>query len=411
MSEISLSEVVSDASVIVRQPIFDRNRCVWGYVLLSSGERESAPSNLHDLISAHVETLASVGAELVKGKKLFLNVDRDDFMSANSLPENLDNCVFGVCDCGCSTSQYCCFADSLHEQGGCIAVDCGMGTEAVEKADIVKISLSGKNPTDIVQLRKEFKDVDCSLLATDITNWEAFEGTRALGFKYFQGSFFSIPEVRQDADMASVSIAKLQLLRELNNPACEVDELAKIISTDVTLSYRILRYINSAAFGLKNHIKSIQQAVSLLGLDELKNWATVVVMSALDPSPKGEELAYMALQRARFLSSLADSLKGCQLGANTMFMLGLFSKLDALLSYPMDKALADIPLDDDIKAGLCGALNEYRDWLQMLEAVETGNWARANVILSSYDACFTQVATNYMKAATWAAKQLPEMKN
>jgi len=94
-----------------------------------------------------------------------------------------------------------------------------------------------------------------------------------------------------------------------------------------------------------------------------------------------------------------------------MFMLGLFSKLDALLSYPMDKALADIPLDDEIKAGLCGTLNEYRDWLQMLEAVEAGDWGLANEILSNYDACFTQVATDYMKAATWAAKQLPEMKN
>jgi EAL and modified HD-GYP domain-containing signal transduction protein len=213
-----------------------------------------------------------------------------------------------------------------------------------------------------------------------------------------------------DEGLAVSSTAKLQLLRELANPDCEMDELAMIIASDISLSYRMLKYINSASFGLRNKIKSIQQAVSLLGLKEIRHWATVVVMTDLDSSPKGEELAYMALQRGRFLSKLAGTIAGFRHSPNTMFMLGLFSLLDSLLSYPMDKALEDIPLADEIKDALCGTLNEFRDWLLMVEAVELGRWAIANEILVKYGACFTQAATQYMKAATWAASQIPNMR-
>ena len=77
----------------------------------------------------------------------------------------------------------------------------------------------------------------------------------------------------------------------------------------------------------------------------------------------------------------------------------------------MTKALEDIPMDEEIKDGLCGTLNEFRDWIRLLEAVEIGNWEIANDILGGYGACLTKAATLYMKAATWAAKQLPNMKN
>ena len=135
-----------------------------------------------------------------------------------------------------------------------------------------------------------------------------------------------------------------------------------------------------------------------------------MLFRSLDSSPKGEELSYMALQRGRFLSKLTATISGFKHSPNTMFMLGLFSKLDALLSYPMEKALEDIPMDAEIKDGLCGTLNEFRDWLRLLDAVEVGNWNIANDILGRYGACFTQAATQYMKAATWAAQQLPDMK-
>lgn len=412
------AEPQANERLVVRQPIFDRDKSIWGYEFVTN-EAPALPGNgddspLSNLVSSYKDNLAALGSELSDDKKLVLSLDNEAYLNASGLSEEMAGCAFGVSgDAACS--ELCKdFAETLREKGCTVVLDSETEPSVfeglVDRCDVIKVSLEGKTPPEIVKIRSKFKSFSGKLLATDICSWEAFEGTRALGFKYFQGPFFAVPKIDKDADLPASSIAKLQLLRELSNPECDMEDLASIIAGDVSLSYRILKYINSASFGLKNKIKSIQQAVSLLGLKELKHWSTVVVMTDLDSTPKGEELAYMALQRGRFLSKLAESIKGFKHSPNTMFMLGLFSKLDALLSYPMDKALEDIPLEEDIKDGLCGTLNEFRDWLRVLEAIEIGNWGIANQILGRYGACFTQAATQYMKASSWAAKQLPDMK-
>ncbi|MUM78399.1 HDOD domain-containing protein [Pseudodesulfovibrio sp. F-1] len=400
--------------LVVRQPIFDRDKSVWGYELRAGSTRpDGSPATLADILDAYRATLGPEGGTaLVRDKKILLSIAAENGFDGSLA--DIDCCVFGLCGRAASSSRCRDLVEALHERGGIVALDVDAdGTadpELVRKADIVKVSLSGKTPPEIVRLRARFKSFGGELLATDVSGWEAFEGTRALGFRYFQGPFFGVPLSGGEAALAATATAKLQLLRELANPECEMDELAGIIASDITLSYRMLKYINSASFGLRNKIKSIQQAVSLLGLNEIRHWATVVVVTDLDSTPKGEELAYMALQRGRFLSKLAGTIKGFPHSASTMFMLGLFSLLDALLSYPMDKALEGVPLDDEIKAALCGTLNEFRDWLLMVEAVELGNWTVANEILSRYGACFTQAATQYMKASAWAASQIPNMR-
>lgn len=412
------TEELFEQPLIIRLPIFDRDKSIWGYEFISNElfppSIASEGSPLSNLISVYKNAMSSLGVELSAEKKLFLNITNQEYLDNADLSEGWENCVFGMCQEVAYSCQCAGFVDSMVEKGACLSVDSDVAPEffeqLVEKCDIVKVSLAGKLPAEIVKIRHEFKAVGCELMATDIVNWEAFEGTRALGFRYFQGPFFTVPQVEKDRELSAGAIAKLQLLKELGNPDCDMEELSGIIASDVSLSYRILKYINSASFGLKNQIRSIQQAVSLIGLKELKHWATVVVMSDLDTTHKGEELAYMALQRGRFLSNLAQSNKEIEHSSNTMFMLGLFSKLDAMMSYPMDKCLEDIPLDDDLKDGLCGVLNEFRDWLMMLDAVEIGNWGIGSEILGRYGVNFTVAATQYMKAASWAAHQLPNMK-
>ena len=416
MTSSEAESAPSVEKVIVRQPIFTRDKDIWGYELLSSpapaepGGEEAAtvtdqvysyrnfveqfPPSLGDrkLLVSLPGSICFENIQLIAGSKQYA------FSLAPDITDHVE-CAH--------------FTSAVRELGGVVVVDeraQTSGSPMVEPGDIVRVSLTGKTPPEIVNIRKRFKNCDCEFLAADVNSWEAFEGTRALGFSYFQGPFFSIPQIREDKSLPASSVAKLQLLRELGNPECEMEELAAIIASDVSLSYRILKYMNSASMGMRNKIKSIQQAVSLLGLKDVRHWALVVAMTDIDPTPKGEELAYVSLQRGRFLSKLAESMPTIAHSPNTMFMLGLFSKLDAMLSCPMVNAMEDIPLEDAIRDALCGTLNEFRDWLLLLDSVEIGNWAIANDILIRYGACLTSAATQYMKAASWAARLLPEMR-
>lgn len=407
-----------DSSLVVRQPIFKADQSIWAYELvgMDSGQGASVLAGvMADQETSKEGGVVACDIELVEGKEVFVSLELDDVAIITSSSIDLSGFVLGVRENLMGEIDGGGLIETVHEKGGKIALVCNglpsIESDAVNKFDILKISLADKAPSAVVSMRKQLEDFQCELLAADIDGWEAYDGTCALKFDYLQGPFFAVPHIKAGAELSSGSIAKLELLRILNDPAVEIEEIAEVISRDVTLSYRILAYINSASFGLRSKVGSIQQAVSLLGLKELKHWATVVVMSDIDSTPKGEELAHLALLRGRFLSELTDTFEWFAHSKSTMFMLGLFSKLDALLSFPMAEALEGLPLDNDVKEGLCGVQNEFYDWVRVLESAEEGNWVAANKILARHDITLATVAKQYMAAMKWAAEQMADMKS
>ena len=409
------SEVNSVKNCVVRKPIFDRQKSIWGFEFtanaLSALPGGENIDSLTDLIAAYQESIVS--AHQVHLKALLTIPDGTRLADAN-FHESWQGCVFEMCDQPTSDGECIDFVSAFTEKGGCLAINGEMDAEAFKEMagvdDIVKISLAEKTPSEIIKVRKSYKGFDRNLLATDIADWESYEGTRALGFSYFQGSFFEIAEAPQGGKLSAGAAAKLLLLKELNDPNCDMKELADIVGTDVSLSYRLLKYINSAAFGLSNKIKSLNQAVALLGLNEVRHWAMVVLMSDVDASPKGQELAYMALQRARFLKQFADCTPEVTHSSETMFLLGLFSTLDALMAYPMDALLEELPLDGGLKEALCGRSNEYSEWIQFVKALERSEWSAAIAVLEAHGGTMPSVAAEYMRASSWAAEQLVGMK-
>ena len=417
MSDCS-SDWSQDADFVVRRPIFNRDKTIWGYELLAN-EVPTLPDggeviSLGDLISAYQANFSRMQPDDVHDAHLFLTIPDGVHLTESNLPDGWDNCVFELCKAQTEAPGCKDFIKNFSKTGGCMAIDENVDAENArdlqDETSIVKVSLSERTPLEVVKIRQLHKGLDRDLMATDVSDWEAFEGTKALGFQLFQGAFFASPNVSSDEELPINAKAKLELLQKLNDPNCEVDELAVAIGSDVSLSFRFLKYINSASFGLRNNIASIQQAVALLGLVEVRHWAMVVLMSDMDPTPKGDELTFMALQRARFLSQLADSIENFPHSSDSMFLLGLFSLLDALLAFPMEQALQDMPLDPEMKAALCGDDNGLRDWILFLEAVEDGSWEAAHKILGQYGASYSKAATEYMKAAAWASCQIPELK-
>jgi len=186
-----------------------------------------------------------------------------------------------------------------------------------------------------------------------------------------------MPEVMRSKPIDANRAAVLGLLAVLHDPDVEIVELQYKLARDVGLSFRLLGYINSSFFGLRQQVRSISQAVSLLGLEQLKQWASLTVLTSTDDKPT--ELTNTALIRARFCELAGQT--DLQARANEMFTLGLFSVIDALFEIPMAELLAKLPLAPDI----CEALVEHKgrqgELLECLNALEDGDFEKAEGIL------------------------------
>ncbi len=406
----------NDELFIARQPIFDRDKNIWAYALAFQGAPESfSPLETN---ASTLDKIVSAGSEIMppdsRASKALIPLCCDVLQACSQAHLLNGSHIVLLTAPATDPSAISPVATAIRKNGSWVALDSSMEPESFESliqhVDILAMSMKNNSPSDVIAFKKRMKGFTGQLLITDVETWEDYQGTRALGFSFFQGAFFTRPFSLTEQTLNKASIAKIGLLRELNSTEIDMNRLADVIATDVSLSYRLLRYINSAAFGLAHRIKSIQQAVSLLGITEIRRWAMVVAMTDMDNTPKGEELAYMALQRARFLEQMATTLHGVKRPADQFFLLGLFSRLDALMGHDMDATLKDIPLDTDIREALCGKRgNDLGDALDMLDAVEKADWENANKLLLKYQACFTEAATQYLKASTWASRQMTDM--
>jgi EAL and modified HD-GYP domain-containing signal transduction protein len=178
-------------------------------------------------------------------------------------------------------------------------------------------------------------------------------------------------------------MSKLKLLKELSDEDFDPGKVSKIIETDLSLSYRLLRYINSASFGRREAIDSIRQAIMVLGQRNLSKWLQAVLMSDLNPTPKGKELVFMSVRRAKFLELLGRMLREPPARPDALFVLGLFSLLDTLLGQPMDEIIKDLPLTQELAEALKGGHNQARELLTLAEDLEQADWRSVKAVLDA----------------------------
>jgi EAL and modified HD-GYP domain-containing signal transduction protein len=166
-----------------------------------------------------------------------------------------------------------------------------------------------------------------------------------------------------------------------------------MISRDVGLSYRLLRYINSAFFGLRREVRSLGQALALLGVENLRHWAALSVFAGIDDKPA--ELTVTALLRARFCE-MAGARCG-EAGRSELFTLGLFSVIDALMDTPLDEVLAKIPFPEDMRDALITHRGEKGRLLDCITALEIGDFERARAIVPD-------AGDLYLECVQWATE-------
>jgi EAL and modified HD-GYP domain-containing signal transduction protein len=272
----------------------------------------------------------------------------------------------------------------------------------LRQADILSFDLSLGKPDPTLLARTGRTPI--SRLARGVKTREQFQAAKDQGFAFFQGPFFKEPEHRRDRQLGSNEVARLNLFRLLESEDPDFKALSEAIRSDVSVSFRLLSYLNSAWFGFRHNIQSIDQAIVLLGWVKLKTWLRAVLF--VDLAGKEEvprELAALSLQRGKFLELLGTQVDYWGFNPNTLFLLGLFSLMDSILGMPMEQVVELLPLDAKLKAALRhDPNNEYLSLFELLDSLEDGDWPALETLTQHLFLDSDLVKASFAQARDWA---------
>lgn len=238
------------------------------------------------------------------------------------------------------------------------------------------------------------------LIARNVETEETFAAARKLGFELFQGHFFTRLQAGYRHRIDSSRQRILELLNLIMTQA-DAGALEARFKADAGLTYKLLRLINSPAFGLRDPVKSIGQALMLLGDQPLYRWLTLLLFTQGPADPRAQPLLRQALVRARFAETLAASrLALAQQGE--VFLVGILSTLDALFNLPMAQALSQLRLSNAVMAALTRREGPYAPFLELVLACEQFDQERVAHDAAMLGASAEEVNLTHVKAMTWA---------
>jgi len=390
---------------IARQPIYNRTQHVYGYELLYRASHDNfADEPDPDMATSQViiNALGEIGYENLVGSRLaFINLSRNFVVGKYPVPLPPKRVVIEVSDHIADDDEAMAGIAWFASQGFTIAIDKfvyqSRSAKLLELVNIIKVDVQTLREDELqahVIALKKFPHL--KLLAERVEIYEEYEMCRELGFDYFQGHFFARPKMVRRTRMPANQISLMKLLAELQDPDVKVAKLEKLISNDVGLSYKLLRYINSAFFGLPKQMESIQRAVVFLGTEVIKKWATLLVLARVEDKPT--ELMVTAVIRAKMCEMLAKA-KGSE-NEDICFTVGLLSVLEALLDMPMEKVLAMLTLSHDVNRALLRQEGEAGELLSLALHYEFNEWDQ----LAHPDIDEDTVMDAYLQAVAWASE-------
>ncbi|HUA16312.1 MAG TPA: HDOD domain-containing protein [Verrucomicrobiae bacterium] len=397
-------EAIRPLRYVARQPIFDREEKVFGYELLFRDGLQNAFSGDTDEASrATLDRSLLMGIDvLCDGRKAFINCTKDTLIKG--LPRLLppQSTVVEVLEDvppDPDVTAACC---SLKEDGYMIALDDFVADDPrgalAEIADIIKVEWPLTTEEQRADLVRRYAPRQCRMLAEKIETHGDFVRARDQGFLYFQGFFFRRPEMLSTRDLPANQLNYLRMLQEVSRPELDLPAIENLVKAEASICYRLLRYLNSAVFGLICEVHSVRHALSLLGEREMRRWVRLVAAVGAGRD-KPSDLVVSALVRGRFAELLAPRV---QHGESDLFLLGLLSLIDAMLEMPMADVLQKIPVDRETKAVLLGQPSALRPVFQLILAHESGEWEAAAQLSQALHLDLEMAGGLYWQAQQWA---------
>jgi EAL and modified HD-GYP domain-containing signal transduction protein len=388
---------------VVRYPIADARNVVVGYELRFGGSIDLGdPAMDAKATSAMlVEAFGDIGLEALAGKHpAWVQIARNFLVEIGPPPVRPDRAVLQIVSYQ-AREDLLAILQRLSRSGYTIALDEWSGElghnidELLSLCSIVKVDIAAVDPEELPRVLRVPKLQGSLLVATNVGDHAAFDRCRDLGFTYFQGEYFSQPRIFKHRGVATAGLGSLRRLSELTQGDISFEDLERIIASDVGLSLKLLRYVNSAFFALPRTVSSVHEALNLLGVRTVRRWATVLVISSIPDVP--DELVALGLRRAHMCEILAGSASLEE--RETLFTIGLFSVADALLNIPMDEVLESLPFTDEIQAALLRREGPKGELLAAVAAYERGEFPQLSPIATPST---PSMAGAYRSAMEWA---------
>ena len=398
---------------IVRQPIFDSRQGVFGYELLFRSNLENVfrhqdPDQATSMIDAfflfNISTLA-------EGKRAFINFTRETLLKEYAVLIPKESIVVEILETIDPDSEVIRACRKLKQEGYLLAMGDFVYKERyapfLDLADFIKIDFLSTGEKERRSLFEASGPLGIHLLAEKVETSESFSEGLEIGYPYFQGNFFCRPSMIKGKDIPGFKLHYLQILQAIHHPGMDFSRLEETIKQEVSLSYKLLRYINSAFFGLTNKINSIRHALTLLGEKEIKKWVSLVVLAIIGQD-KPEELAVHAITRAKFCESLAPYVD-LRNQADDLFLVGMFSLIDAFLDRPISEILNGIPIGDEIKGAILREENKLGEVYKYVLSYEKGDWVRLPEQQMKLGIDETLPPQIYLKALQWGQEAFQQL--
>jgi len=367
---------------VARQPVFTPDKKIFGYELLFRLSLDNVFPNIDGSAATSgvlSNTFFSFGLnDILAGKPGLVNFTRDLLLKQTPLLFPKEHIIIEVLEDVEPEPGIIDALKAFKSQGFRIALDDFVYDrkfkEMIQLCDMIKFDIMA-TPLDTLgpvlkSLGNELKHI--TLLCEKVETHQEFEQAKAMGFRLFQGYFFSKPEVLSRKGLAGSQAANLKLLNEVSKQEPALDVIEGMIKNDVAISFKLLTFINSAYFKRPTAVDTIKDAITFMGLQELKKFINVVVVSGMNPG-KPNELIRSSVIKARMCEQCAHIIK-TRFTPEELFTVGLFSTMDAILDMPMEDILEKIALSEKIKDALLGKDRIFSQLNDLVTSFEHGQW-------------------------------------
>lgn len=398
---------MSQDTSLARQPIVDGKHNLIGYELLFRASATAERADLGDSYRAGLSVLAStlvdMGTEwLLKGKQAFINMDHPMLMSEFITLLPPQKIVIEIVESVKPNDDLLERIEELRRDGFHFALDRYKPDTTRDRllplVSYVKLDVAELGEDGAAAVLRNLRQPTLRLVAEKVESREVFDWCKGLGFDYFQGYYFAHPEHLM-ARVLNPGHATLLHLLDMVRKDAEIRDIEAALKTDVALTFKLLRYINSAGFGLSCEVQSIRHAVSILGMKQLYRWLTLLLATA-GTHPASPAQARTAITRGRLCELLgAHSMSKSE--QDNLFITGVFSLLDAMLDTPMEDILDRLVISEDIAEALLHRRGLYGPILALAEACESESPAQIEAQALALMLTPEQVMRDHLQALAW----------